>query len=572
MNNLKISVRLIFSFGIALAALAVLGIFSYSTINTMNSGQNSMYNGGSSMAAINSADSCLRDIRGDLANMCMEAFVDKIDARSASISQSEQNISDYLDEYETYLNGNPEDTANLAQLRELVTAYYETVDPIEEAAKAGKYDVAQALLAGSDYQDAREAAFDMCATMVNWNLDAMKTTADEGEVLYKASSTLIVVIIIICSIIVIICTISITRGITGGINEIKGIAEAVAKGDLTVQFRDKFVKRKDEMGQLANSMNTMKNNMRDIIVQIVASSEDMEKMSNDSNDKFTELNSYIQEISSATEELSAGMEETAASSEELNATMSEIDNAVEVVSTKATEGAKMADGIAERAGILKTNFSESKHKTDTTFVTIQGSLLKSLDDAKAVEEINVLADAILNITNQTNLLALNAAIEAARAGDAGKGFAVVADEIRNLAENSKMTANQILEISSIVVKSVDLLISDANKLLSFVEKDVTGDYGAMLEATDDYNESATGVNDMTSDLSATSEELQASIQTVLTTINEVARATTEGASATSTIADQVSGVTMNADGVLKNLDMTKESALALSEVVKGFKV
>ncbi len=572
MNNLKIGVKLSLAFGIAMVAMLVLGLFGYSSIDKLNTGQDSIYICGKSIAAISNADSCLRNIRGDLANMCMESFADQLDAKVESIKANEQQIRDYLEEYKGYLNGNQEDTANLTELETYITAYENSVVPIEEAAKAGDYDKAADLIAGADYQNARAAAFDKTTVMINWNLEQMQNTADDGTAQYDSSVMLIIIVIIVAIVIVIFFALIITMSITSGMSEMKVAAGVVADGDLTIQFSNKILKRKDEVGELSGSLNVMKENMHKVISQIVVSSQEMGKMVDDSNARFVELNDHIQEISSATEELSAGMEETAASSEELNATMQEVDNAVETVSTKATDGAKMADGIAERAGGLKVNFTESKHNSDTTFTTIQGSLLKSLEDAKAVEQINSLADAILGITSQTNLLALNAAIEAARAGDAGKGFAVVAEEIRNLAENSKGTATQILEVAEVVVKSVDLLVGDANKLLDFVEKDVTGDYNTMLDATDDYSGAANDVNDMTSDLSATAEELQASIQTILQTINEVSRAATEGATTTTNIAEQVGDVTLNADNVMKNLAQTKESAMALSELVKGFKI
>ena len=68
--------------------------------------------------------------------------------------------------------------------------------------------------------------------------------------------------------------------------------------------------------------------------------------------------------------------------------------------------------------------------------------------AEHVNKVSGITDAILNISSQTNLLALNASIEAARAGEAGKGFAVVAEEIRQLAEMTKTSTEQITQIMS----------------------------------------------------------------------------------------------------------------------------
>lgn len=99
---------------------------------------------------------------------------------------------------------------------------------------------------------------------------------------------------------------------------------------------------------------------------------------------------------------------------------------------------------------------------------IEKSLKRALEDAKVVEQIQVLSSSIMEITAQTNLLALNASIEAARAGEAGRGFAVVAGEIGNLAVQSRQTVEKIQEVTKSVTGAVGNLTKDAEKLLDYV--------------------------------------------------------------------------------------------------------
>ena len=364
----------------------------------------------------------------------------------------------------------------------------------------------------------------------------------------------------------------IARLIANPIILITGHLKKIAGGDFTQKVPAKCMRLKDEIGTLAKSLETAQESIGELIRGVVLEAGNVNKAVMLTGKYMSDLNSQIEEVSATTEELSAGMEETAASTEEMNATSTEIDMAVESIASKAQDGAVSAGEISTRANNLRKNFIESQESASKIFTEVKDKLEKALEESKAVDKINELADSILQITSQTNLLALNAAIEAARAGEAGRGFAVVADEIRKLAEDSKNTVNQIQDITKIVTLSVENLSLSSNSLLSFVNTDVDRDYKAMLDATEEYRNDAETVDNLVTDFSATSEELAASIQNMVKAISEITAATNDGASGTSNIAQKTIAVVEMANEVMKQADISKHSADKLTELVVNFKV
>lgn len=346
----------------------------------------------------------------------------------------------------------------------------------------------------------------------------------------------------------------------------------VATGDFTREVPEKFKKSKDEIGILARAIDTMQRSMIEVIKGVVHESEKVTESVKSTGQYMTELNTQIEEVSATTEELSAGMEETAASSQEMNATAIEIEHAVETIASKAQEGAVSAGEISMRAGGLKQNAVASQTSANEVYINTQERLRKAIEESKAVDRIIVLSDAILQITSQTNLLALNAAIEAARAGEAGKGFAVVADEIRKLAEDSKNAANEIQNITGIVVSAVENLSGSSESVLDFIDRQVLKDYETLVKIGEQYNKDAEFVNELVTDFSATSEELSASIQNIIKTINEVASAANEGAQGTTDIATKSMNIVEKADKVMKQADISRESSDILVKLVEKFKI
>ncbi|MFT8348717.1 methyl-accepting chemotaxis protein [Clostridium saccharoperbutylacetonicum] len=405
------------------------------------------------------------------------------------------------------------------------------------------------------------------------NIDS--TIAKETQITmdnYNRSKMLIFVILGIDLILAVIATFVVAKGIVNGLNIAISHMKIMAMGDFSVELPEKYLKRKDDFGVLAESMEAMKVSTKGLIEKIQTESKAIYTITEEVNNNILSLDSNIQSISESTETLAASMEETAASSEEMSATSHEIELAVKNIAIKSQEGSEIAAQINNRANITKSKVLEAKEKTNKIITDSTIKLEKALQDAKVVENIESLSGAIMGITTQTNLLSLNASIEAARAGEAGKGFSVVAGEIGKLAEKSKETILKIQEVTNEVGDAVEKLSESSRNLLEFVSSEVTADYEVFLEVGNNYSKDSEYIDNLMTDFSATTEEVLSSIHSMTEVITEVANASNEGAIETTENAQNAINIKMQSSKVSELIKKSRESTVNLEQEVGRFKL
>lgn len=373
-------------------------------------------------------------------------------------------------------------------------------------------------------------------------------------------------------VIVLILAGGIAHDITKTLKRIMEQIRVIAGGDLTHEMKAGDLKRKDDFGELANALSSMRKTMQGLIGQVKAGSGSIHSVVHDINSNMSQLNSEIEDVSATTQELAASMQETASSADQISEMSGEIEEAAKSIAIRAQSGAESAEDIHRRASEAKDTAGENRQKVTRMLEEIRTGLENALEKAKVVDQIGVLAEAILNITGQTNLLALNASIEAARAGEAGKGFAVVADEIRNLAEQSQETVTNIQNVTDSVSTAMNNLSVDANRLLSFVDTEVVESFDLFEQMAEAYNKDAANVNDLVSDFSATSEELLASIDGILGLIKGISEAANDGAAGTSNIAEKTVNIVNGSSDVLARAREAGNSAEDMQKNVTSFVV
>lgn len=362
------------------------------------------------------------------------------------------------------------------------------------------------------------------------------------------------------------------KNISTPVTHLANECKIMSGGDFSRAMHEKYTKRRDEIGDLARSFDNINVNVSKTIRNVVDEAASVGEAIENVNENMAALTSEINLMSEIISKLSLKMDENSAAAEEMNATSGEIEDAIDSIANDSMQSAETAGEVSKRAENLKETAMDSQKRAQEIRTDVAVRLREAIEQSKAVENIRALSEAILSIASRTNLLALNAEIEASQAGSAGLGFSVVAGEIRSLAENSKQTANEIQNVTRLVVDSVQALSDSAEEVLEFLEEKVVKDYDMLLATGEQYNDDARMISEMVTNLSATTQQLYASIQTMSQAINDVASASEEGASETGVLANEAKEVARRTEEVLVRTKAVNESANRLMELVSIFKV
>ena len=379
-----------------------------------------------------------------------------------------------------------------------------------------------------------------------------------------------IVILIVSAIVVLVVRLSIVKPAKDASKHLNSIIKGIeaGEGNLTERLN---VKSKDEVGQLAIGINAFIEQLQGIMQKLRGSSEGMNVQVSNINSSIITSESSASDVSATMQQMSASMEEIAATLDAISAESRVVMDSVQGMKDLAKEGVDVTDVIKVKAEGIRKDAMNSKESTMKMIDNNKALLETAIANSRSVDKINELTNDILGIASQTNLLALNASIEAARAGEAGRGFAVVADEIRNLAERSKDTANNIQEISVLVTEAVNALAGNANEMLGFIDGTVLNDYDKLVDVANQYYADADTLDAMMDHIDEKSTEIENNITSINEGIDGINTAVDESAQGVSNVADSASQLVEMLGNIRNDAESNRVISDELSNEVAQFK-
>ena len=428
---------------------------------------------------------------------------------------------------------------NFAELSQTYASYQGVQDQYLALVAAGKLEEAIKLSAEGMKQAADIVERDI-KKLIELNNNKAKKAGDEATHIFEQSKLIVGGFILVSALAAIVLALMYTRSITSPVGQSLGIAERIAKNDLSEVID---VQGNDEVARLMQALKVMQGGLRNTLTlisdssnQLASTSEEMHAVTEDANKGMQRQNHEVEMAATAVTEMSAAVEEVARNA-------SAASEAATRSNSAAVAGRTRVDETVQAISLMVSSVEDATQE-------VQGLAVMATDISKVLDVIRAIAE-------QTNLLALNAAIEAARAGEAGRGFAVVADEVRALAHRTQQSTSEIEQMISSIQKGTGAAVSAMTHTNAQAQKTLDTAQGAgsaLVEITESID-NITERNVLIATASEEQAQVAREVDRSLVSIRDLSSQASDGSSQTAIATSELTKLAVELNRLVKQFRM-----------------
>lgn len=469
---------------------------------------------------------------------------------NGNIFKGDTNLSQKQDGIDKFIDDNDADIAIFYGVDSKVTSLRDSnnkrmlslkaLDSVWEKVKTGEtYKADHIDIDGVDYTGVYLPLKNYNGNIVGMLFAGEPRTAITSFIIQRVIALVGVTIIVLLVIAVI--SLMLSRKIANALVTVNRLFVSLSNGDLTMKVDPNMLKRNDEIGEMAGSVQALISKLNGIVTGLTESADQLYKSGDEMAATASQSSKATEEISSAVEDISKGAVSQAEEIQNASSYIANMGKLIEDIVEKVSNLTQAANVMGNAGDTSMNTMVELSESNDHTTEAVNKIADQIELTNESVGKIGEAAAFITNIADQTSLLALNASIESARAGEAGKGFAVVASEIQKLASQSDEAAGEIKQIIENLKQESEKTVEEMNstKLLineQVVKLNATRD--SFVDVSDGINvsrqetaaievnvgscdDARQQVNDVIANLSAISEQNAASAEETTASMQEL---------------------------------------------------